>query len=107
MSRNHRLKATKGKSDHRTLNRAKESNAVSAGLRAKKSPHLNDRATRIPIASRIKAEEMLASKGFPASIASAACPTWPSHCEGSRVPTMNIHITGTHKASEVLGALAG
>lgn len=31
----------------------------------------------------------------------------PSHCEGSRDSTMNIQITGTHKAGEVPRTLAG
>ncbi len=35
-------------------------------------------------------------------------PNWPlSHCEGSREPAMNNQITGTHKAGEAFGSLAG
>src|SRR5271157_4469698 len=97
-----------GKSDHITLKRAKERNAIKAGFCTKKSPHLKDRDTRITIASRISAEKMVRSRGFPSSSAWAtrtACP--PSHCEGSRDPTMNIQMRGTHKAGEVSGSRAG
>jgi hypothetical protein len=86
----------------------KETNAIRAKLREQKSLHLKDRDIRIAIASRIKTKNMLRSNGFPSSRTRAAWPTWPvSHCEGSRDPTMNIQITGTHKAKEVFECLAG
>ena len=67
-----------------------------------------DRDIRMPIASRISAEEMVRSKGFPSSIACAASATLPpSHCDGNRVPMMNIQITGSHRAGEVFGSRAG
>src|SRR5262249_50219649 len=102
------FKATKGKSDHKTLNRLKESIVIRAKLCAKKSPHLKDRDLRIPMASRIKMEKMLRSKAFPSSRVAATCPIWPpNHCEGSRDPMMKSQIRGTHRATEVPGSLAG
>ena len=108
-SRNQRFRAIKGKSDHTKLRRAKERKAVRAKLRTKKSPHLKDRDLRMTIASRIKTEKIVRSRGFPSSSAWTDCPIWPesSHWEGSRDPTMNIHIKGTHKAAEVPRSLAG
>src|SRR5580698_6382396 len=108
MSRNHRLKATKGKSDQTTLKRAKQRNAINVMLRIMKLPQLKDRDTRMAIANRIKANEIERSKGLPSSKAAADIDTPPaSHWEGFRDPAINIEITGTHKAGETLGSLAG
>jgi hypothetical protein len=69
---------------------------------------LNDRNIKMPIESKIKRLNMLRSREFPSSIAcDADCTNPPSHCEGNLDATINIQITGTHKASEVFGSFAG
>src|SRR5207237_6265848 len=82
---------------------------VRAQLRDMNLDHLNDRARRIPIASRISSERKLRSTGLPSSSDCADHDNSPesSHCAGSRVAVMNIQIRGTHKAAEVFGSLAG
>src|SRR5208337_3003773 len=98
----------KGKSDQKTLSRAKDRNAIKTKLRVKKPPQLNDRDTRMPTASRMRTKRTVRSNGFPSSIAWAISPTWlPSHCEGSRDPMMNIHVKGTQRANEVPESFAG
>src|SRR5215831_13949234 len=108
MSRNHRLKETNGKSDHKTLTSANKRNAISTKFRAMKSPHLKDRDVRTASARKINRAKMLRSTGFPSSRACEASPNCPpSHCEGSRDPTINIQTKGIHNAREGRMTLAG
>src|ERR1700683_33587 len=98
-----------GKSDHKTLTKAKENRATRAVLRTKKSPHLKDRDTKIPSARTMRTKKTVRSIGLPSSNAWAWTETTspPSHCPGRREPAMKIQIKGTHRAGEVFGSLAG
>src|ERR1700686_3383273 len=81
---------------------------MSAILREKKSAHWKDREVRMPIANRISPSHITRSKELPSSNAVAALLTCvPTHCDGSLDATMNIHVTGTHKAQDSWPSFAG
>ena len=83
-------------------------NDMRAKLRVKKEPHLKDRDIKMPIETAIMNRKTARSMGFPSAMASDEVVFGlPIHCEGSRDATINIQITGAHKASEVRGSLAG
>jgi hypothetical protein len=98
-----------GKSDQQALTAANDRNATRAAFSVRKLLHRKERDFNIAIDRIIRIMNIDRSVEFPSSKAWFTRYVWPlsSHCDGNRVATTKIQITGIHMLNDVFEFLPG